>query len=324
MLKLEGSWVWDFWFADDGEAFHIFYLHAPTSLGDEERRHRAARIGHAISDDLVSWTPVADLVLTPGETGAFDETATWTGSVVRGDDGLWRMFYTGSRFLDAEPSVANIESVGVAVSEDLVTWTKAASAVSVADARWYETWGTSEWKEEAWRDPWVFKDAESGGWHMLVTARANHGALDDRGVIGHAFSTDLETWEARPPLSAPGAGFAHLEVPQVARVDGQWVLLFSSTADSMTAALAADYPGAGTWAAPIVDPTLPYDLSSARPITTDALYSGRLVQRRGGTWAFLAFENVRTDGVFTSSISDPFEVTVVDGRPTPATRAAVR
>ena len=46
------------------------------------------------------------------------------------------------------------------------------------DARWYETAETRQWPDQAWRDPWVFRDG--GLWHMLVTARANHGDPDDR------------------------------------------------------------------------------------------------------------------------------------------------
>ena len=57
----------------------------------------------------------------PGPDNAFDGTTTWTGSVVRGQDDRWRMFYTGTRFLEDEPVHTNIETVGVAVSDDLVT-----------------------------------------------------------------------------------------------------------------------------------------------------------------------------------------------------------
>ncbi|MFF2945761.1 hypothetical protein ACFVSQ_38625 [Streptomyces niveus] len=38
-FRLDHAWVWDFWFADDGDTFHMFYLHAPKSLGDPELRH---------------------------------------------------------------------------------------------------------------------------------------------------------------------------------------------------------------------------------------------------------------------------------------------
>lgn len=61
MLSVPGSWVWDFWLADDGRQHHIFFLNAPKTLGDEQRRHRAARIGHAVSEDLVTWSLIEDV-----------------------------------------------------------------------------------------------------------------------------------------------------------------------------------------------------------------------------------------------------------------------
>ncbi|MBT2498354.1 glycosyl hydrolase family 32 [Agromyces sp. ISL-38] len=316
MLTVEATWVWDFWLADDGDRFHAFFLHAPTSLGSEERRHRAARIGHAVSLDLTEWDVLPERPIDVGSRGDFDETATWTGSIVRGDDGLWRMFYTGSRFLEPEPAVANIEAIGVAVSADLHTWVKRPGPVTSADGRWYETWGTSTWKEEAWRDPWVFRDPSGAGWHMLVTARANHGAVDDRGVLGHAFSADLETWEVRPPLTQPGSGFAHLEVPQVAEIDGRWVLLFSCIGSAMTADYTAAFPDAGTWVVTIDDPTRPIDLSYARPLTAESRYSGRVVQERDGSWEFLAFQNTSAGSPFVGGIADPVAFTLdADGQP---------
>jgi len=298
-FSLDAHWVWDFWFADDGSSYHLYYLHAPKSLGDQNLRHRNARIGHAVSTDLISWTDLGP-VLGPGEPGDFDETATWTGCVVRGDDGLWRMFYTGSRFLSADSS-ANIETVGVATSSDLHTWTKRTDAVAAADPAWYETLGTSAWPEQAWRDPWVFADPAGNGWHMLVTARSNSGDEMDRGVIGHATSSDLDSWVVQPPLSAPGAGFRHLEVPQVVTVDGRSVLLFSCDA----AALAGDRATGGIWAVPLDAVTGPYPVEKALPLVDERLYAGRAVQNRSGQWVLLAFENRTDDGGFAGSLSDP-------------------
>ena len=75
--------------------------------------------------------------------------------------------------------------------------------------------------------PGVFADRGGDGWHMLLTARACDGTADQRGVIGHARSYDLVHWQAQPPLSRPGGGFGHLEVPQVEVVAGRPVLVFS-------------------------------------------------------------------------------------------------
>ena len=161
-FNLADHWVWDFWLADDGERHHLFYLHAPKSLGNPDLRHRNARIGHATSADLRDWTDHGR-AFDPGSPGSFDGSATWTGSVVRGPDRLWRMFYTGSRFLSAD-SNANIEAIGLATSPDLFSWTKRPGPICSADSQWYETLGTSSWPEEAWRDPWVFwsKQTSSG------------------------------------------------------------------------------------------------------------------------------------------------------------------
>jgi len=79
-FQLPDSWVWDFWVVDDGEQYHLFFLYASRALGDPELRHHRASIGHAVSADLRSWHRVAD-ALVPSDPPAFDDLATWTGSV---------------------------------------------------------------------------------------------------------------------------------------------------------------------------------------------------------------------------------------------------
>ncbi len=313
-FSLERHWVWDFWLADDGHEFHLYYLHAPKSLGDPHLRHRNARIGHAVSTDLTSWTDLG-VVLEPGGAGAFDETATWTGSVIQGPDGIWRMFYTGSRFL-SEGSHANVESVGVAKSADLHTWITSPGPIATADPRWYETLGTSTWPEEAWRDPWVFADPEGQGWHMLVTARANEGADDDRGVVGHATSADLETWTVEPPLSRPGAGFAHLEVPQLVDVDGRWVLLFSCDTAALASSRTDRGERGGIWAVAPDSALGDYAIGDAALVAPESWYSGRLIRDRAGEWMLLAFENVVDGGDFVGRVGDPVPISWPSDSPT--------
>ena len=303
-FTLDTHWVWDFWFADDGDLFHMYYLHAPTSLGDEHLRHRNATIGHAVSRDLVSWKDLG-VVLNHGADGDFDETATWTGSVVRAPDGVWRMFYTGSRFLSHD-SHANIETVGVATSTDLHSWSKSAGPIVRADSRWYETLGDSSWPEEAWRDPWVFADPHGNGWHMILTARSNHGDELDRGVIAHATSDDLETWCVQPPLTEPGSGFRHLEVPQVATIGSRTLLLFSCDSPALAGKRAGR--AGGIWSLEVDSAIGPYPVGQAMLLAPEQLYSGRVIQDRGGDWVMLAFENSSADGGFVGALSDPIPV----------------
>ena len=79
-LRLPDKWVWDFWLARERDRHHVFFLQAPRSLGDAELRHRNASVGHAVSSDLRSWTVLPDAI-RPGPAGAWDDVATWTGSV---------------------------------------------------------------------------------------------------------------------------------------------------------------------------------------------------------------------------------------------------
>ncbi|MEA9985621.1 glycosyl hydrolase family 32 [Subtercola sp. RTI3] len=307
-FSLPHHWVWDFWTVLDDGTVHLFYLHAPHSLGDPELRHRNASIGHATSTDFINWTD-RGVVLGHGAEGDADESATWTGSVFRGPDGVWRMYYTGSRFL-SPTETTNIETVLLATSTDLHTWLKQPETALSASLPWYETLADGTWREEAWRDPWIEVDPAGNGWHMLITARARAlpaGADSlDRGVIGHAVSGDLATWRAREPLSSAGAGFAHLEVLQLAVVEGREVLVFSCDSAHLVGQRAGSK--GGIWAVPIVSGSLftgeLVDLDRAQLVVGEELYAGRIVQTANGA-ALLGFENEGLDGAFVGRLSDP-------------------
>jgi beta-fructofuranosidase len=305
-FSLPDHWVWDFWTADDGKLFHLFYLHAPKSLGHPDLRHRNARIGHATSSDLVTWTNHGQ-AFDAGDPGTFDGTATWTGSVVRGNDGLWRMYYTGSRFLSPDSS-ANVETIGMLTSPDLFTWTKLAGPVSTADPHWYETLGSSSWPEEAWRDPWVFADGDGKTWHMLITARAAEGEVMHRGVVAHATSPDMEHWTAQPPLSAGGYDFAHLEVLQVVKIGTQHYAIFSCDTPRLAGRLEGEM--GGVWWMRAGGPTGRFDIAGAKLLAPQHLYAGRLVEDRSGRWHLMAFDNRVVNGDFIGSIVDPLPLEI--------------
>ncbi|WP_110590309.1 glycosyl hydrolase family 32 [Microbacterium suaedae] len=304
MFDLPGSWVWDYWFADDGEQYHLFFLYASRALHDPDARHHRASIGHAVSTDLRTWTQVED-ALVRSDAPAFDDLATWTGSVVRRDDGEWVMFYTGASL---DSSGKNVQSIGMATSPDLMRWTKRPGPILRAAPPRYETIESDAWQDEAFRDPWVLRDPGGDGWHMLITARAPEGEVFGRGVVGHATSPDLDAWTLREPLSSPSAdGFGQLEVLQVEVVDGRPVLLFSCLADHATAARGGDR--GGTWAVNIDSLTGPYDISGAYPLTDERLYVGRLLRRReDGRWMLFAFRNADETGAFVGGVTDPMPV----------------
>ena len=313
-FELTDRWVWDSWIADDGDTYHLFYLSAPRALGNPDLRHRNATIGHATSTDLRKWTD-AGTVLRPGKPGEFDQTATWTGSVIH-DGTQWRLYYTGSAFLHPTAHT-NIETVGEALSSDLHSWTKTPGPAVRADSRWYETLADGTWPEEAWRDPWVYQDDD--GWHMLITARARSaggpaGAVADAGVVGHAVSKDLSTWEVREPLSAPGAGFGHLEVLQPFSLDGRDFILFSCDKSQLMGRHSEKRAG-GVWVAPRDRATGWCSIEEARLLVDESIYAARIVQERDGSQSLMGFHNPST-GAFVGTVSDPMPlVSGSDGWP---------
>ena len=119
MLALDDYWIWDSWIADDGETYHLFFLQAPRSSVDSGPRHTSAQIGHATSTDLTQLDATRDVALGPGRSGCWDDLAMWTGSTVRGDDGVWRMYYT--RHFQRGRGVCD-QRIGLAESDDLFSW----------------------------------------------------------------------------------------------------------------------------------------------------------------------------------------------------------
>jgi beta-fructofuranosidase len=306
MYRLADRWIWDFWLARDGDDHHLFYLQAPRSLGSPDLRHRAATIGHAVSADLRSWTPLQE-ALAPGATGAFDDLATWTGSVVRADDG-WMLFYTGVSRADD----LRVQRVGAARSQDLVSWERVDGFVLEADGRWYETLSVGD--EEVWRDPWVCRDPQTGGYHLFLTAHANQGPAGGRGVIGHAWSDDLHSWTIGPPVSSPGE-FVHLEVPQVEWIGGRYRLFFSTPEWGHSPTRLAR-PGvsrqSGTHYLVADDLLGPYRLEKDGFLLGDEAgrhYAARVAETPDG-WMMLAWLEHDQDGSFLGELSDPMPLSV--------------
>jgi len=302
-LRLADRWIWDSWYVWDGDTCHAFYLCASKGLGDPNRRHRYTSIGHAISKDLKNWTVLPD-ALAPSDSPAFDSWTTWTGSTVKGDDGLWYMFYTGTSREDG----GEVQSIGLAISTDLITWKKHSSKALVrADQEHYEKLGETSWPDEAWRDPWVYKSNSENLWHMLVTARSK-GPEKIKGVLGHATSTNMRDWKVVPPLSKPGQGFGQLEVFQLAEVDGVTLLVFCCGWRELDDDMLKRVGKIDATYSLVCNPDLvDLDFRNAKPFLSNPVYAGRLVQHPSEGWHLIGFIN-EVDGKFVGELSDPIPV----------------
>ena len=311
VLRLEDEWIWDSWIADDGELYHLFFLQASRSLVDPGRRHTHAMIGHATSRDLYEWSYLGP-ALTPDRNG-WDDLALWTGSVIRGEDDVWRMFYTAINTRGGH--VLKDQRVGMVQSDDLYTWRRVtAKPIVEVDTRWYKSLPEDPTASETWRDPFVFSDPGGDGWRMLITARAKDAAPNDDGVLAQARSSDLLTWEVGPPVCEPGAGFGQLEVAQIRLIDGTPTMVFTCHPQEQTAERIERSGAYCTWSLTGESLTGPWDIDRAQPFVAEpALFAAPLVQQRDGVWALVGFRNLEPESIPPFEIDDPIPVELRDG-----------
>jgi beta-fructofuranosidase len=306
-LSLDDHWIWDSWYAHDGDRWHGFFLKAPKSIGDPELRHFNVSIGHAVSDDLTTWEHLGTC-LTPAPGPAWDDYTTWTGSVVRDDDGLWHLFYTGTSHAED----ALYQRIGHATSTDLHNWARVGDGLCLdltgPNADQYDAdLASSVWHHCAMRDPWVMRDPDGPGWLMYFTARAPGIAEPNAGgAIGFATSPDLLNWTLQPPVFV--GGYGQLEVPQVFDHGGRWYCLFCTAAEHFSKDLAEATEGGpitGNHYLIADDPRGPWHvapgfLDGALPCRR---YAARIVETNDGL-RIIGFSD-RPEGEFVGHILDP-------------------
>lgn len=113
-----------------------------------------------------------------------------------------------------------------------------------------------------------------------------------------------------PPLSAPGLGFQHLEVPQlVVAPDGRRSIVFSAPTDMLSHAAQERGLVGGIWAMGVGEP------ETLRLLAPQNYYSGRVIRDRAGADHLMVVLNVDSAGEFPGEISDPIPLAFRDGIP---------
>jgi beta-fructofuranosidase len=313
VIAIDGKWIWDSWYAREGDLWHGYFLQADSSLGDPDLRHFNVSQGHATSRDLVHWDHKGTC-LAPSTTPAWDDYTTWTGSVLQDDAGLWHLFYTGAR----RSENGLYQRIGHATSTDAHSWQRVGTGFTLdlegPNAALYEKdHMIGHWHDRAMRDPWVMRDPNGPGWLMYFTARAP-GITEPNagGAIGFATSPDLEHWTLQPPVFT--GGFGQLEVPQVFKVGAKWYCLFCTSSHHWSQdyrAFNPQSPVTGTHYLIADDPRGPWSiapgpfLDGAEPCRR---YAARIVQADDGLH-ILGFADGGKD-VFGGYVMDPEPVTV--------------
>ncbi len=200
-----------------GGLYHLFHLVLPNH----------DYIAHAVSEDGLSWERVENALFI-SHPGSWDDDMLWTMSVSPdpGNEGGWRMFYTGLSMRDR----GRVQRIGLARSDDLFTWEKDASGAFPLqlEAAPYEH-GLDEGRHwVSFRDPYYVR--VDGAGYLLAAARVDHGPIIRRGAVALFEETAPDRFEPRAPLFHPSR-YDDIEVPVPVRLDGRWYLLGSIRED---------------------------------------------------------------------------------------------
>ena len=201
----EGGYVGDTmpYVMEDGN-LELYYLYDTDHNG--QGYHPIYRF---TTDDLVGYEDDG-MALNFGLMSEPDP-ALGTGSVLRDQEGLYHLFYTGHN--DTGNGGMGKECVMHAVSADRTNWEK----------RPEDTFFSPEgYSRDDFRDPEVFWMEEDERYWMLVAAReASMG-----GVVVKYTSPDLKEWTFEGPIYAPQAQYM-LECPDLFRMGDTWYLTYS-------------------------------------------------------------------------------------------------
>ena len=220
------KYIWDFWFARNGDTTHLFYLQADKiDCGyNPNMRHNIAAVGHAVMTPL-GWKEVSGSPAMEDRPDAdcWDSIAIWTGSIIYDDQrDRFMMFYTSRRRRD-KPIWTPLEyqreqNIGAAVSADLYTWNRIEHCI---DEPLIKNPGfDGPFDGVAWRDPYVIKYGDY--YYCFITARLTRddeksiSGWDDGGAVVYLRSKDLMDWsDSQPKILTASTHFYQMEVPQV-------------------------------------------------------------------------------------------------------------
>lgn len=220
-----GMWVWDNWFAHDGQQWHAFYLQLPKAVGPE-RRYKDndfyKHVGHAVSKDLLHWQDLGPAL--GALSGTWNDRHIATGSVIQ-HEGKWWMLFTGRG--------TKGDGLGLALSDDLVTWKTEPQPLfplcgtfdQPTDGPFKSTWQGQPKRWIGISDPYIYPEKIDGWFYLILCGRVLGVPIEKSGCLGLARSRDLRQWEEAGIIAWPGY-FERMETPQLWKHDSKWYLSF--------------------------------------------------------------------------------------------------
>ena len=215
---------------------------SPTASSAPRRRPTPTGIGTSATPSVGTWcigststSPWSAALASPGTAKPSPPapSSPWNGR-------FW-MAYSALR-RNENPPTRKVHRVGLAVSDDLYTWTKYAAQsgqrarpAPLRTARSLSTRPTANGAIRSCSSPMTACISTCA---PAASPRTRHR----RGTVGLASSRDMRTWRVEPPLHVDPIA-TELEVPQVYRIGGRYYLLFCTSTDRLLPAFKRRFPG---------------------------------------------------------------------------------
>lgn len=191
----------------NGKEFRIYYL---EDLRDGQIGFHPFSL--LTTQDFYNYQDEGEVIPFVNEVDS-PERGLGTGSIIQDRSGTYHAFYTGHNG-ELEPK----EVIMHATSRNGIDWEKIPEHTFEGDEMY---------EKNDFRDPYVFWEAESQRYWMLITTRQN-----GQGIIAKYTSEDLTVWQNEGPFFVNDLGNdSNLECPSLVEFNGVWYLAFSDQWD---------------------------------------------------------------------------------------------
>lgn len=308
------KFIWDAWYAWEGDLLHAFYLQADRNEcnHDPDARHNLASVGHAVMNSH-GWHEIGT---TFAKSERWDDVAIWTGCVVKTGN-QYLLFYTARNSREAPlhtPSeVQRPQHIGVATSTDLHHWQRVPQSLDTPvipnPGKRFGLDGV------AWRDPYIVP--MDGQFYAFICARLDQ--TSECGVVAYVTSRDLCHWSAEPQFVQCPLEFYQMEVPQVfwrrSGTGKRCYVIFCAQEKDCSAGRRAKNLACATGTYYLRSDELPLEYAGIPTFSESAhllmpnLYAGKLLKpETDEVPVLLGFVWADATGEFVGGISDPVRV----------------
>jgi len=220
--------VWDSWVVEKDGVFYL--IHLKGLIGDKvyNQAEEAVRgYGVATSKDLLHWEEREEILNAGDSKLEYAVDFHYTGSAIV-HEGRCYVFFTMRKW--------GGQRIGVAWSDDMVTWTEYQNPVLVPDSKWFigfnpQNYGQSTsqvWKDRIdCRDFLVLKDPDGDGFLGYFVASAEGIYSTPVSVVGVARSKDLLRWEQKGIVYTP-TGISMPEMVDVFKLGNKWYMTLTT------------------------------------------------------------------------------------------------